>query len=146
MFDIISHFLQKGENLRQMWLLPKEFCIIIIFVISNICIIWKFDEEILRNGKVIATLCFHNKWTNEHTDRQIDLYVCRRCQVCGSGDVEDEFHFVFKCEAYADIRHVYIKSYYYRRPSVMKFISLFNSTNTSVLHKLAIFIKKAYII
>jgi len=67
----------------------------------------------------------------------------RRCQVCGSGDIEDEFHFVFKCEAYADKRHVYIESYYYRRPSVMKPISLFNSTNTSVLYKLAIFIKKS---
>ena len=70
----------------------------------------------------------------------------RRCQVCGGGDIEDEFHFVFKCEAYTDIRHVYIKSYYYRRPSVMKLISLFNSTNTSVLNKFAICIKKAYII
>ena len=31
----------------------------------------------------------------------------RCCQVCGSGDVEDEFHFfhAFKCESYADIRH-----------------------------------------
>jgi len=67
--------------------------------------------------------------------------------VCGSGDVEDEFHFVFKCEAYADIRHVYINSYYYRRPSVMKLIFfIINSSNTSVLNKLAIFIKKAYFI
>jgi len=66
----------------------------------------------------------------------------RSCQVCGSGDVEDEFHFVFKCEAYVDIRHVYINSDYYRRPSVMKLISLSISSNTSVLNKLAIFIKK----
>ena len=59
------------------------------------------------------------------------------------GTLKTSFTFFFKCEAYTDITHVYIKSYYNRRPSVMKLISLFNSTNTSVLNKLAIFIKKS---
>ena len=35
----------------------------------------------------------------------------RLCQLCGRSNifaVEDEFHVVFHCEAYNDIRHVYI--------------------------------------
>jgi len=61
--------------------------------------------------------------TGRHGQQRLERFE-RCCQVCGSGDVEDEFHFVFKCEVYADIRHVYINSYYYRRPSVMKLLSL----------------------
>jgi len=79
--------------------------------------------------------------TGRYGQQRLERFA-RRCQVCGSGDVEDEFQFVFKCEAYTDIRHVYISSYYYRRPSVIQLISLLNSSTTSALNKHAIFYLK----
>jgi len=60
--------------------------------------------------------------TGRYDQQRLERFE-RRCQVCDSGDVEDEFHFVFKCEAYADMRHAYIHSYFYRRPSVMTLIT-----------------------
>ena len=33
----------------------------------------------------------------------------RICLMCNSGDVEDEFHFIIKCQAYLDIRNKYLQ-------------------------------------
>ena len=46
----------------------------------------------------------------------------RLCNMCNSGEIEDEYHFLIICNAYKDIRVKYINKYYYTKPSVMKFI------------------------
>ena len=46
----------------------------------------------------------------------------RYCLICGSGDIEDEYHFVCICKPYETIRKHYLKKTYYVRPSVAKFI------------------------
>ncbi len=56
-------------------------------------------------------------------------YTDRRCTLCDSGDIEDEYHIILLCDYFSDIRTKYIKQYYYRRPSMQKFIDLMNTSN-----------------
>jgi hypothetical protein len=45
--------------------------------------------------------------------------------VCKQYDnIEDEYHFILVCKQYDNIRKIYIKSYYWRRPSSFKFVQL----------------------
>lgn len=67
----------------------------------------------------------------------------RVCLCCGSGDVEDEFHFICVCPRFNDQRKKYLKKYYFQRPSMFKFLELLKSTNKTVLFKLATYIKDA---
>lgn len=65
------------------------------------------------------------------------------CLCCKKQDMEDEYHFVFICECYTDIRKKYLKPYYFRNPSVYKFIQLSNSNNKNELIRLSIFVKES---
>ena len=40
----------------------------------------------------------------------------RKCIICNSNDIEDEFHFVLICPVFNDIRRIYIKRYYTNNP------------------------------
>ena len=64
--------------------------------------------------------------------------------VCNQ-DIEDEFHFIIKCDRFDDIRLKYIKKYYILRPSMYKFIELLKSNNKTILVNLARFITEANI-
>ena len=70
----------------------------------------------------------------------------RYCLICGSGDIEDEYHFVCICKPYETIRKHYLKKTYYVRPSVAKFIDLLQTINKSVLLRLCKFIHEAFVI
>ena len=59
------------------------------------------------------------------------------CNLCDKRDIEDEFHFIFVCSIYSNIRSKYIKKYFFQRPSMFKFIELMQSNNVNVLRKLA---------
>ena len=50
------------------------------------------------------------------------------CGLCNAGEICDEFHVLFKCKFFEEKRNLFIKPYYYRRPSAMKMCSLFNSS------------------
>ena len=68
----------------------------------------------------------------------------RKCIYCNLND-EDEFHFIFKCPLYNELRVIYISRYYYNTyPSMLKFIDLLNCTNVKRLKNLAIFVIKAF--
>ncbi|XP_045180152.2 uncharacterized protein LOC123539573 isoform X1 [Mercenaria mercenaria] len=67
----------------------------------------------------------------------------RFCQICNSNDIEDEFHFVFKCFPYEQVRRKYIKHYYRSRPSMLKFTQLLSTKNKPELYMLAKFIQEA---
>ena len=77
-----------------------------------------------------------------------DMFKQQRlyCLICGSGDIEDEYHFVCICKPYETIRKQYLKKTYYVRPSVAKFIDLLQPINTSVLIRLCKFILEAFVI
>ena len=49
-------------------------------------------------------------------------YKNRKCKICGT--LEDEFHFVFECALYVEIRQKYISKYFWKHPSMIKFIEL----------------------
>ena len=59
----------------------------------------------------------------------------RKCHICEI--LEDEFHFVIECPMYLELRKRYISKYYWRRPSMFKFIELINSSNTNCIRKLS---------
>ena len=66
----------------------------------------------------------------------------RKCQLCNT--LEDEFHFIFECPLYHDIRELHIKKYYWNRPNIPKFVELLNSSNTTVIKNLAMFVFKSF--
>ena len=54
----------------------------------------------------------------------------RICTLCVLREIEDDFHFVIKCPAVLSaIRSKYISHYFYRRPSVFKYVSLLQSSH-----------------
>ena len=67
----------------------------------------------------------------------------RYCFHCKSKDIEDEFHFIIICPCYETLRRKYITEYYYKRPSMAKFIELLQSDNNKCLLNLSIYIKNA---
>ena len=62
----------------------------------------------------------------------------RKCIFCVTDDLEDEYHSVLICPRYNNLRTLLIRQYYYRNPSMLKFIQLLN-TSGKVL-KLALYI------
>jgi hypothetical protein len=68
----------------------------------------------------------------------------RKCILCNLNDIEDEFHFVLKCPVYADLRRQYIPKYYYTQTSVMKYILLMQTSNKTLLKKLAMYCDKSF--
>ena len=69
----------------------------------------------------------------------------RFCFNCIS-KIEDEFHFVFECPLYDQLRTQLIPSYFRNRPSMYKFIDLLNCRSQKKLTGLAKFVYKANIL
>jgi hypothetical protein len=67
----------------------------------------------------------------------------RYCLFCNTMDLEDEYHFVLICPCYVDIRKKYVKQYYYKRPSMCKFIELISSNNKIILMNLAKYLRES---
>ena len=65
--------------------------------------------------------------------------ICPSCNI-----LEDEFHFLFECNMYTDIRQKYLPIYYWRHPSMFKTIALFMSKNVNVIKNLAVFVFRAF--
>ncbi len=65
----------------------------------------------------------------------------RKCTLCNSGDIGDEFHFLFVCQNLKDDRKKFLKEKYTCRPNCLKFNDLMNSNNISILVQLCKFIK-----
>ena len=61
----------------------------------------------------------------------------RKCTICNK--LEDEFHFMFECSLYTELRNKYIKSYYWRHPN-----TLFASEDKVMLQNLAMYIAKCF--
>ena len=67
----------------------------------------------------------------------------RKCQVCNLQDIEDEYHFILICPVYRDLRIQYIKSYYFRHPSMYKLVCLFDIKSVKVLTNLCKYLNAA---
>ena len=73
----------------------------------------------------------------DRIDRQD--HICTLCSM----ELEDKYHFIIMCPLYQDIRTQYIKKYYYIKPSMVKFVTLFESPNKAILVGLSKFISFA---
>ena len=67
----------------------------------------------------------------------------KKCTFCTRSDIEDEYHFVLICPIYQQLRTHYISRYYYRQPSMLKFVQLLKSSGSTV-RRLSAFITKAF--
>ena len=61
-------------------------------------------------------------------------YNERGCTLCNNPDIQDEFHITLCCAKFDSLRGKYIKPYYYRRPSMLKFVELMSTENRRDLH------------
>ena len=70
-------------------------------------------------------------------------YNERRCTstLCNYSDIHDEFYITLCCVKFKSLREKYTKPYYYRRPSMQKFVELMNTDNRRELHRLMMFLK-----
>ena len=57
------------------------------------------------------------------------------CDFCKDSCIEDEFHFILKCNKYDDMRKKYIKPYYWKKPSSFKLVQLLSVCNIKELNK-----------
>lgn len=67
----------------------------------------------------------------------------RLCLLCNTNNVEDEFHFMFKCEVYSTLRKKYIKRLYSNRPSMFKLLQIFQCDNSLELVNFSKYIHEA---
>ena len=65
----------------------------------------------------------------------------RICNLCNLEDIGDEYHYVLKCPIFDDLRKLYIRKYFYVKPSVYKFIELMKMEDKHTLFKMARFFK-----
>ena len=99
----------------------------------------------LRNVMTKIRICTHS--LRIQTGRYARNFISREeryCVCCNSGDIEDEFHFIFVCSAFEDIRKKYIARYYRENPSMFKLMQMLKESSNKTLQNLAIYCKKAF--
>ena len=65
----------------------------------------------------------------------------RKCTLCNSNDIGDEYQYLLKCNFFADSRRQYIHKYYYTRSNMLKYKELLSLTSPAKLIKLSSFIR-----
>ena len=78
------------------------------------------------------------KWHKPNKIPRVD----RKCSECNL--LEDEYHLLFECVLYNDLRKQYFKPYFSRRSSMFKTINLMKSDNTKDIKNLATYVFKAF--
>ena len=63
-----------------------------------------------------------------------------KCPLCDLNDVGDEFHYIFKCNAFSAVRDKFIPTRFSKLPNSIKFQELFDSSDSKTLTHLAKFI------
>ena len=105
------------------------------------------STKILRSAFTKIRVSFHSlkiqtcRYERERIERQY-----RYCELCNNGDIEDDFHFIFICHHYKNLRMKYIKRFYRCRPSMYKLIMYLNSSNKVEQYMLSKFLNEAYIL
>ena len=64
----------------------------------------------------------------------------RICTLCDTNEIGDEFHYLYKCTHFNDLRSRHLKRRYYTHPNMEKTKQLFNVTNKKEMLNLAKFI------
>ena len=76
------------------------------------------------------------RWNN----RRI-TYCDRKCTLCTTNNLGDEFHYLLECSFFSSKRKQYIPRYYYINPNVLKYKELLNRVSVTILENLSMFIK-----
>ena len=66
----------------------------------------------------------------------------RKCRICDK--LEDEFHFIFECLLYTELRQQYLHRYYIVSPSMYKLTQLFDTNVKKFVRTLSIYIYRAF--
>ena len=66
----------------------------------------------------------------------------RKCVLCNSDAIGDEYHYIFNCSAFDNCRKQCIAFYYRNSPNTLKFYDLMNSKKCSELNELCKLIKE----
>ena len=66
----------------------------------------------------------------------------RICTLCTRECIGDEFHYLFECNAFTNVRKLYIKPYFRKNPSTLKMEQLFQTRSEDKLMKLSLFCDK----
>ena len=90
-------------------------------------------------------LSYHDLFVETGRHKNIPRYN-RICSLCNKQDIEDEYHFILICPVYDEIRHKFLKPYFYKKPSMYKLINLLTSKKFKELCNIAKFLKSASIL
>ena len=74
-----------------------------------------------------------SRQVSQTSKKSIEERLCRNCNV-----VENEFHFLFECPLYVELRTQYIDKYFYENPNHFKLKTLFQSTRENEIKNLSI--------
>jgi hypothetical protein len=136
--NILLNFLDKGWFLQ---ILTSGFSNSPLF--SNIYVHLHNSFEMAKYLKILHNRTYRNckarlRLSSHKLRIETSRYGANRihreeriCQLCDSNEIEDEFHFICVCYSYSNIRSLYIKQYYYRRPSMFKLIELLSTERKS---------------
>ena len=91
----------------------------------------------MYSARLSAHLLMIEKGRFTHTPRE--HRICNLCNI----EIEDEYHFILKCSHYDVYRKLYIKKYYWYRPSMYKPLQLLSTENVNELINLGKFLQKA---
>ena len=78
--------------------------------------------------------------TGRHVGLSREVRSCPLCLRCNIQVVETEFHSLFECQAYEELRRVFLPGEYLRNRNIDSFISLLSLEDDNVLRNLAKFI------
>ena len=96
--------------------------------------------QLITKYRLSAHLLMIEKGRFTHIPRENRFCFC--CQM----EVEDEYHFILKCPLYLEYRKLYIKKYYWYRPSMYKLLQLLSTENVSELCNIGKFLQKAEVL
>lgn len=63
----------------------------------------------------------------------------RKCPLCETNSIGDEFHYLLECPFFLNDRKRYVSDYYFKRPNIPKFKQLLTMTEEHQLTKLAMY-------
>ena len=139
---VLDVFKQSWCNkiaLQNSMVLYKDFKSSIDFEIYLDVLPYKFRISLSRLQLSSQQL---NIEVGRHGSNRVDRHR-RLCLLCNTTDIEDEFHLVLICPIYLHFRKRHIKPYFYKRPSVHKFIELMQSSNKCIIKNLGKYVYEA---
>ena len=98
----------------------------------------KLSNDILQNKNDKA-----EEFSTQHNFNDLNCSYEELDRKITVNDLEDEFHFILICPCYSDTRKKFIRKYFYKNPSMFKFIELLKSDNRTNIVNLTNFIKNA---